>query len=121
MLGGAVGLTQGAVYLLLSLIASTATQPVWYVVLTSAALQCLMGLSWSIIALGLSHRSAPLAIRERVSKEMARILALPELRERLAPLGAEPVSSGPAEFETMVREYIARARKLGDAIGMKVE
>ena len=54
MLGGAVGLTQGLVYLLLSLILSTATQPVWYVVLTSAALQGLMGLAWSIIALGLS-------------------------------------------------------------------
>lgn len=54
MLGGAVGLTQGAVYLVLSLILSTATQPIWYVVLTSAALQCLMGLAWSIIALGLS-------------------------------------------------------------------
>ena len=28
---------------------------------------------------------------------------------------------GPAEFETMVREYIARMRKLGDEIGMKAE
>ncbi len=61
----------------------------------------------------------PLAIRERVSKEMARILALPELRERLFTLGAEPVSSTPAKFETMVREYIARTRKLGDEIGIK--
>jgi len=54
MLGGAVGLTQGVAYLLFSLIMSTATQPVWYIVLTSAALQCLMGLAWSVIALGLS-------------------------------------------------------------------
>ena len=69
----------------------------------------------------LAPAGTSLAVRERVSREMARILALPELRERLAPLGAEPVSSGPAEFETMVRDYIARARKLADAIGMKVE
>ncbi len=54
MLGGAVGLTQGFVYLLLNLILSMATMPVWYVVLTSTAIQCLMGLTWSIIALGLS-------------------------------------------------------------------
>ncbi|MFM7424650.1 MAG: HD family phosphohydrolase [Elainella sp.] len=54
MLGGAVGLTQGVVYLLLSLIVSTASTAVWYVVLTTAVLQCLMGLAWSIIALGLS-------------------------------------------------------------------
>lgn len=69
----------------------------------------------------LAPAGTPLPIRERVSKEMARILALPELRERLGALGAEPVSSGPAEFETMLREYIARARKLGDEIGMKAQ
>ncbi len=63
----------------------------------------------------------PLAIRERLAKEMARILALPELRERLFTLGAEPVSTGPREFETMVREYIARMRKLGEDIGIKPE
>ena len=47
--------------------------------------------------------------------------ALPELRERLATLGAEPISTGPAEFETMMRSYIAYVRKLGEAIGMKAE
>lgn len=63
----------------------------------------------------------PLVIRQRVAREMTRILALPEVRERLLTLGAEPVSSGPEEFEAMVREYIARVRKLGDEIGMKPE
>jgi len=63
----------------------------------------------------------PLAIRERVSKEMARILALPEVRKLLFSLGAEPDSSRPAQFETMVRDYIARMRKLGDTIGIKAE
>ena len=61
----------------------------------------------------------PLAIRERMSKEMARILALPELRERLFTLGAEPVSSTPVKYETFVRDYIARTRKLADAIGIQ--
>jgi len=63
----------------------------------------------------------PLAIRQRLAREMARILALPDVRERLATLGAEPVSSGPVEFETFVREYIQRTRKLADEIGMKPE
>ncbi len=63
----------------------------------------------------------PLAIRERVSKEMARILALPAVREHLFTLGAEPVSSRPVQFETMVREYIAGMRKLGSEIGIKAE
>lgn len=53
-LGAAVGLTQGAVYLILSLMLSGTMTPVWYIVLTTAALQCLMGVAWSIVALGLS-------------------------------------------------------------------
>jgi tripartite-type tricarboxylate transporter receptor subunit TctC len=69
----------------------------------------------------LAPAGTALAIREQVSKEMARILALPELRERLVTLGAEPLASAPGEFENMVREYIAYVRKLGDAIGMKAE
>lgn len=69
----------------------------------------------------LAPAGTPLPMRETVSREMARILALPELRERLAGLGAEPVTSGPVEFETMMRSYIANVRKFADAIGMKPE
>jgi tripartite-type tricarboxylate transporter receptor subunit TctC len=61
----------------------------------------------------------PLAIRERMAKEMARILEMPSVRERLAALGAEPAATGPAEFEAMVRNYLAATRKLGDEIGIK--
>jgi tripartite-type tricarboxylate transporter receptor subunit TctC len=63
----------------------------------------------------------PLAIRERMAKEMARILELPAVRERLATLGAEPAPTGPAEFEAMVRTYLATTRKLGDEIGIKAQ
>ena len=63
----------------------------------------------------------PPAIRATVSKEMARILTLPEMRERLHTLGAEPVSSAPAPFEAMVRDYIVNMRKLGDEVGIKAE
>jgi tripartite-type tricarboxylate transporter receptor subunit TctC len=61
----------------------------------------------------------PLALRERMAKEMARILALADVKERLATLGAEPAYLGPAEFEAMVRTYLATTRKLGDEIGIK--
>jgi tripartite-type tricarboxylate transporter receptor subunit TctC len=63
----------------------------------------------------------PLAIRERVSKEMARILALPEVLERFSAFGAEPVSSTPQVFDAFVRDYIIRTRKLAEQIGMKPE
>jgi tripartite-type tricarboxylate transporter receptor subunit TctC len=61
----------------------------------------------------------PLAIRERTAKEMTRVLDMPSVRERLATLGAEPAPTGPAEFEAMVRNYLASTRKLGDEIGIK--
>lgn len=63
----------------------------------------------------------PIAIREKFSKEMARVLALPEIGERLYMLGAEPVWSSPVDYEKMAREYIARARKFGEDIGIKVQ
>lgn len=61
----------------------------------------------------------PLPIRERVSKEMGRILARPDVRDRLFVLGAEPVWSPPTKFEAFARDYIARTRKLGNAIGIQ--
>lgn len=61
----------------------------------------------------------PLPIREQLSREMARILARPEVRDQLNTLGAEAASSPPAKFEAFSRDYIVRTRKLADAIGIK--
>ncbi|HAG85471.1 MAG TPA: hypothetical protein DCL61_31075, partial [Cyanobacteria bacterium UBA12227] len=54
VLGSTVGLTQGAVYLILNLVPSAAVGAVWYTVLQEAALYGLAGLSWSVVALGIS-------------------------------------------------------------------
>lgn len=54
LLGVAVGLTQGGVYLISTLIASPSAGLVWYALLSTAALQSLAGLAWSVVALGLS-------------------------------------------------------------------
>ncbi|MEO0406367.1 MAG: HDIG domain-containing metalloprotein [Cyanobacteria bacterium P01_A01_bin.135] len=54
LLGGAVGLVQGVVYLVVSLIMSTATSPVWLLMLTNALIQAMLGVAWSVIALGVS-------------------------------------------------------------------
>jgi tripartite-type tricarboxylate transporter receptor subunit TctC len=61
----------------------------------------------------------PLAIRSRVANEIARILSLPEVRERLATLGAEPAFMGPEEFAAFAQKYVADTRKLGDQIGIQ--
>jgi putative nucleotidyltransferase with HDIG domain len=54
LLGLGVGLIQGTVYLIVSLIMSAAASPVWYVVLTAAAIQSFMGIAWVVTAIGLS-------------------------------------------------------------------
>jgi hypothetical protein len=54
LLGVGVGLTEGTVYLILNLILSASAGSIWYTVLREAALYGLAGLSWSIVALGLS-------------------------------------------------------------------
>jgi putative nucleotidyltransferase with HDIG domain len=54
LLGVGVGITQGIVYLIISLILAGPSSPVWYAVITAASIQALMGIAWSVVALGLS-------------------------------------------------------------------
>jgi len=54
LLGGAIGLIEGAIYLLLSLILNTSGETVWYAMLPEAVIYGLSGLAWSIIAFGVS-------------------------------------------------------------------
>lgn len=55
LLGGAVGLTQGGVYLIVNLIRAAATgTAIWYPVLVPVMICGLSGLAWSVVALGIS-------------------------------------------------------------------
>lgn len=113
MLGGVVGLTQGAVYLLLSLILSTATTTVWYVVLTTAALQSLIGLAWSIIALGISP------YLERMF-DLVTPVRLAELSNPNRPMLKRLASEAPGTFQhTLFVSTLAEAA--ARALGCNVE
>ena len=68
---------------------------------------------------GVFARGTPLATSQRVAGEISRILSLPEVRERLATLGAEPAFMGPEEFAAFARKYVAETRKLGEQIGIQ--
>lgn len=63
----------------------------------------------------------PMAIREKLSKEFARIMAEPSVRETLTSIGAESVSSTPTEFDAYIRDYIEKTRKLANEAQIKVE
>lgn len=54
LLGGGVGFTQGSVYFILHLIVSGAAGTIWYAILPSALWQGLVGLTYAILALGIS-------------------------------------------------------------------
>ncbi|BAB74483.1 HD family phosphohydrolase [Anabaena sp. FACHB-709] len=54
LLGGAIALTQGGVYLLMKVLIGAAFGSSWYLILQEAGLFTLSGLAWSVVALGLS-------------------------------------------------------------------
>jgi tripartite-type tricarboxylate transporter receptor subunit TctC len=61
----------------------------------------------------------PLAIRSRVASDIGQVLKNPQVRERLAGLGAEPAFMDAEAFDAFARKYVASARKLGQDIGIK--
>lgn len=54
LLGVAIAVTQGSVYLIIKLLMGAAFGAAWYIVLQEAGLLAVSGLVWSIVALGLS-------------------------------------------------------------------
>ncbi|MGB3492980.1 MAG: HDIG domain-containing metalloprotein [Elainellaceae cyanobacterium] len=54
LLGGVVGVVQGVVYLIVTLMLSAAVTPVWYALLMDALIHALVGVAWSVVALGVS-------------------------------------------------------------------
>jgi tripartite-type tricarboxylate transporter receptor subunit TctC len=68
----------------------------------------------------LAPAATPPAIVAKLQREIARILALPEVRQRLAAVAAEPVGSTPAQFRAYIESEIARwsavARRAGLAL-----
>jgi tripartite-type tricarboxylate transporter receptor subunit TctC len=63
----------------------------------------------------------PRAVAEKLSAETAAIVALPDVRDRLLSLGAEPASDTPEEFAAYIRAEIAKWSKVIKESGAKVE
>ena len=63
----------------------------------------------------------PKPVVDRIADETRRILALPEVRERLGGLGAEPVGSTPAEFAQHVKREIDKWAAVVKASGARVD
>jgi tripartite-type tricarboxylate transporter receptor subunit TctC len=58
----------------------------------------------------------PQAIVDKVAADTAKVLAMPEVREKLAAIGLEPVGNSPAEFGAIVRrDYEKWGKVIRDA------
>jgi len=65
--------------------------------------------------------NTPKAVLNQLSKEVARILALPDIRERLQSEGVVPKSSTPEEFAKFTRAEIEKLGKVVKASGMRAD
>ena len=66
-------------------------------------------------------KGTPPAVVDKISVEVQRILRLPEVREKLAGLGAEPVGSTPTEFSSHVKREIDKWARVVKTSGAKVD
>jgi tripartite-type tricarboxylate transporter receptor subunit TctC len=57
----------------------------------------------------------------KVSAEVARVLKVPEMRDKFIQQGADPVGSTPEEFAEYMRAETAKWAKLVQAVGAKVD
>ncbi len=65
--------------------------------------------------------NTPREITARVNREVAAILAMPDIRETLLKQGLIPSTSTPEEISTVIRNDIARWKKFIEAAGIKAD
>jgi len=61
------------------------------------------------------------AIVDQLYTEVVKLLRLPEVRERLAATGSDPVGSTPAEFAAQIKRELKQFGKVIKAAGIKTE
>ena len=69
----------------------------------------------------LAPTGTPRDIVLRLNQEVAKVLAIPEVRQRILAIGAEPVGKSPADFEAMLKADYEATAKLVAQIGLKVD
>ena len=74
--------------------------------------------SWNAVA---APRGTPREIVQRLNAEVVRVVALPEVRERLIGLGYEPVSNSTDEFAALIAADLQRFGRLVKEIGLRAD
>jgi len=63
----------------------------------------------------------PQDVVDKINADVAKVLAMPDVRERLAALGAEPLVMTPADFRKFMRDEMDDAAKVVKAAGIKAQ
>ncbi len=63
----------------------------------------------------------PPAVISRIHQAIAKSLAIPEVRERILALGADPVGNSPEEFAAFIKKEIATWSKVIKEVGITVD
>jgi tripartite-type tricarboxylate transporter receptor subunit TctC len=69
----------------------------------------------------LAPAKTPRAIVNQLSKEVARIVSLPDVKERIVQLGSVPKPSTPEEFDAFIRAEVQKLAKVVKAANIRVE
>lgn len=69
----------------------------------------------------LAPAKTPRPIIDRLQRELAEVLKDPEVRNRYATLGIEPVGNTPEQFAAQIRADLARWEKVVKTAGIKIE
>jgi tripartite-type tricarboxylate transporter receptor subunit TctC len=72
---------------------------------------------WGLVA----PRGTPADVVNKIAADAGRLVASPEMRERMLALGAEPVASSPDRFAAFLREEIDKWSKLVRASGARAD
>jgi tripartite-type tricarboxylate transporter receptor subunit TctC len=66
-------------------------------------------------------KNLPADISNKLQADIAKVLALPEVKQRLSALGFEPIGSGGERFATYIRDEMAKYEKIIKDAKIKVE
>jgi tripartite-type tricarboxylate transporter receptor subunit TctC len=69
----------------------------------------------------LAPAGTPRDIIWRLNQEVVKVLSIPEVRQRIMTVGAEPVGRSPEQFEAMLKADYEATAKLVAQIGLKVD
>jgi tripartite-type tricarboxylate transporter receptor subunit TctC len=66
-------------------------------------------------------KSLPADVSGRLQADIAKVLALPEVKQRLSTLGFDPIGTGGAQFAAYIRDEMAKYEKIIKDAKIKVE